>query len=375
MNSQHTQEVNGKIRNIHQFLDMTKAKTKFYDPDTNVTKIVQGCSPAMGEAFAAGTTDGPGVMDYKQGENSDNVLWTKVVRYLIPPTEEDIACQNPKPILLATGKPVPYQWQPHIIPLQAFQIGNIILVGVPGEYTTMSGRRLKRNIKDIVQEKLGVDMEVIIAGLSNMYTSYIATPEEYQLQRYEGASTIFGPYTQPIQLARLRKLINLMISDNKTDPGPNPPPPPTNMFDFNTPVYFDWHPLGKSFGSVIQQPKNKYQTGTTVRSSFTAANPRNNLRHEGTYFTVEFKSNDTWTVVRTDANWNTKFHWRRTNTVFGYSEIDFFWNIESHTEPGIYRINHYGSYKPLFTGPVEYEGTTMEFEIVDSDNYLQRYAM
>ena len=35
----------------------------------------------------------------------------------------------------------------------------------------------------------------ILAGLSNVYTHYITTFEEYQVQRYEAASTIFGPHT------------------------------------------------------------------------------------------------------------------------------------------------------------------------------------
>ena len=35
----------------------------------------------------------------------------------------------------------------------------------------------------------------MIAGLTNTYSSYVTTYEEYQAQRYEGASTIFGPHT------------------------------------------------------------------------------------------------------------------------------------------------------------------------------------
>jgi len=35
----------------------------------------------------------------------------------------------------------------------------------------------------------------VIAGLTNTYSSYVTTYEEYQAQRYEGASTIFGPHT------------------------------------------------------------------------------------------------------------------------------------------------------------------------------------
>ena len=38
-------------------------------------------------------------------------------------------------------------------------------------------------------------MRVVIAGLANTYSSYITTFEEYAVQRYEGASTIFGPHT------------------------------------------------------------------------------------------------------------------------------------------------------------------------------------
>ena len=35
----------------------------------------------------------------------------------------------------------------------------------------------------------------VIAGHANVYSHYIATYEEYAIQRYEGASTIFGPHT------------------------------------------------------------------------------------------------------------------------------------------------------------------------------------
>lgn len=41
----------------------------------------------------------------------------------------------------------------------------------------------------------GKDVHVVIAGLTNTYSSYITTFEEYGVQRYEGASTIFGPHT------------------------------------------------------------------------------------------------------------------------------------------------------------------------------------
>ena len=41
----------------------------------------------------------------------------------------------------------------------------------------------------------GTDVTVVLAGLTNTYASYVTTFEEYAMQRYEGASTIFGPHT------------------------------------------------------------------------------------------------------------------------------------------------------------------------------------
>lgn len=40
---------------------------------------------------------------------------------------------------------------------------------------------------------LGADAYVVVAGPANVYAHYVATREEYGVQRYEGASTIFGP--------------------------------------------------------------------------------------------------------------------------------------------------------------------------------------
>ena len=41
----------------------------------------------------------------------------------------------------------PYAWQPSIIDVQMLKLGQLIIVAVPGEFTTMAGRRLKGAIK------------------------------------------------------------------------------------------------------------------------------------------------------------------------------------------------------------------------------------
>jgi neutral ceramidase len=52
----------------------------------------------------------------------------------------------------------------------------------------------------------GPNIKLVVAGLTNTYASYIATYEEYAVQRYEGASTVFGPHTLDAYIQVLAQL-------------------------------------------------------------------------------------------------------------------------------------------------------------------------
>lgn len=227
---------------------------------------------------------------------------------MAPPTPEDVQCQSPKPILLATGRvKYPYSWQPKIVPTQLFQVGDVVFAALPGEFTTMSGRRMRNTIRDsALQHDRKSDIQVILAGLSNIYTSYVTTPEEYEMQRYEAASTIFGPHTLTIYLSQYEKLMQSLIQNSTLDPGPTPISLDNKVISLQPPVVFDSAPLGKRFGTVTKQPEAEYNAGDQVDVQFISGNPRNNLQHEKTYFTVEKRMSDgNWTVIATDANWET----------------------------------------------------------------------
>lgn len=58
----------------------------------------------MGYAFAAGTTDGPGDFDFTQSTLTDNPFWNAIRDLVFPPSDEQIACHAPKPILINTGE-------------------------------------------------------------------------------------------------------------------------------------------------------------------------------------------------------------------------------------------------------------------------------
>ncbi|CAA6828048.1 MAG: Unknown protein [uncultured Aureispira sp.] len=89
------------------------------------------------------------------------------------------------------GKKTP--WIPQVLPLQIFIIGNMAIVGVPSEITTIAGARLRNTIAEVLEER-GVS-EVLLSPYANSYAGYITTYEEYRLQLYEGGHTLFGKWT------------------------------------------------------------------------------------------------------------------------------------------------------------------------------------
>lgn len=53
----------------------------------------------------------------------------------------------------------------------------------------MAGRRLRDAVREVLTSngngEFGSDVHIVIAGLSNTYSQYVTTFEEYQIQRYE----------------------------------------------------------------------------------------------------------------------------------------------------------------------------------------------
>ncbi|HEY8524516.1 MAG TPA: neutral/alkaline non-lysosomal ceramidase N-terminal domain-containing protein [Acidimicrobiales bacterium] len=81
---------------------------------------------------------------------------------------------------------------PRVLPLQVLRIGRVALVGLPFELTVETGRR----IGEAVRAETGLE-RAVVTSVANDYAGYCATPEEYALQHYEGAHTLYGPATQP----------------------------------------------------------------------------------------------------------------------------------------------------------------------------------
>ena len=59
----------------------------------------------------------------------------------------------------------------------------------------MAGRKIREALRQEIRKHVDFDPFIVIAGLSNIYTHYITTVEEYNAQRYEAGSVIYGENT------------------------------------------------------------------------------------------------------------------------------------------------------------------------------------
>uniref|UniRef100_A0A7S3GC45 Neutral ceramidase n=1 Tax=Palpitomonas bilix TaxID=652834 RepID=A0A7S3GC45_9EUKA len=355
-------KVDGNIKLGHFYVDM---QTVTVSPDfTSTKKEGKTCEGAMGDSFAAGTTDGPGEFDFVQGSNStkDNPFFNAIAHLLGEPTEEQKQCQYPKPILIDVGRAIDGPWVPNVLPIQIHKIGQIVFVAVPGEFTTMSGRRLRATVRKAFKDAGNTeDLVVLIAGLSNAYSGYITTYEEYQVQRYEGGSTVWGPHTLA---AYQQQYYNLAVAIEKGTPVPEGPQPkhPSHLLSFIPPVIADEVPIGKHFGDVKDDVKAQYSKGDTVSVTFHGANPRNDLLQESTYLEVQLQTpTGEWVLYADDGDWSTKFKWERHLVAQSYITVE--WATDSQVEAGRYRILHRGFYKHIFGGVKPYSGLSSEFTV------------
>ncbi|KAI9769228.1 MAG: hypothetical protein M1840_004357 [Geoglossum simile] len=358
----------GAVQSLYSFHNM--ADFNFTLPNGT---DVSTCPAALGYSFAAGTTDGHGAFDFKQNNSGDpnaNPIWAVVGGLLKDPSEEQKACHYPKPILLDVGEvSTPYEWTPNIVDIQLLRAGQLIFIISPGEATTMSGRRWKAAVAGAASSSgivpRGLKPLVVLGGPANTYAHYIATEEEYGVQRYEGASTLYGPNT-------LNAYINISVSyvpylatkANESPPtGPSPPNNVNVSLSFITGVGYDNAPYGKSFGEVITDADPSYAKGSIASVTFVGANPRNNLRLEGTFVAVEKQNEDgSWTAVRDDNDWSLVYTWKRTGSMLRTSEVTVTWEVDGPS--GTYRFQYYGDSKTPFTGSIQsFSGTSSSFSV------------
>lgn len=351
------------------------------------------CSQALGVSFAGGAEDGRGpTAEGQTCTNTSNADLGTIVDLIVdnfeagsngalPPgaivpvgcdnffyDARGYACHAEKPIIFPLNEPSPFlptqTLEPTTQKLQIVILGNLAIIALPWETTTMAGRRIRNSVLDTL-EGAGIDYAVI-SGLSNGFVHYLTTREEYATQQYEGASTIFGPWTQEAAQQELVRLATHLrngtpIASPFADPGFR-----SQRSSFvNSGAADDGDPPG-AFGDVVLQPQAEYQIGdepVIVEAHFVAGHPRRNLKTGSSYLFIERRNSaGAWELMQTDTDWFTRFEYR-PDQPDGSNIAVITWIVPPDALPGTYRIRHEG--ESAATGP--YEGMTNSFELRPCD--------
>jgi neutral ceramidase len=132
---------------------------------------------------------------------------------------------------------------PHAITYQAVQLGDTVLLPLPYEVTMESGRRIAEATRNsALAGSMGAGTKVVVVSVSNGYTGYCTTPEEYGEQRYEGGHTLYGPATGPFIAAQAAKLVGDLATKGEVR---------------DTPGQWSFSLTGKTFYRDYDAPKGR----------------------------------------------------------------------------------------------------------------------
>ncbi len=312
----------GGVSTAHVFVDM---RTAHRDDDSKV----RTCSPAYGFGAPAGAEDGRGPISegWRCSDTSGFTQWVARVGLWgamkfgfgmdLPegmldntgcrPAHEDpdgpYGCHGEKPILAPLDYSLTEAGQPltaPVVPFHIVTIGQFAIVGLPFEITTMAGRRIKQALLDVLEAR-GIDYAVV-ASHTNGYSHYLTTSEEYDLQLYEGASTIFGQHELDIVVQETTRLARgepspFAVQTYETAVTPFVHEPDASLY------------LAKEFtpGEVLEEPAPTQSVDQgAVRFAIRGPNPRRSPQGRDLYVSVEQQTSSGWVVVASDRSYETE---------------------------------------------------------------------
>lgn len=297
------------------------------------------CPSAYGYSFAGGSTeDGGAHFLFHEGMTQQQWWRDLLIRAVTgAPAWTDAVrdCQRPKPILFETGSQDP-PLQSQIHPVTVARIGQLVILAMPGEVTTMAGRRLRDSVMAAVGDWA---RHIVLAGYANDFAGYITTPEEYQLQQYEAAHNLHGQWSLPAYQQVASGLASALQNGTAVATETR---------------YDDWRgksagrPLpgtaaqstgGKPAGTPLAIARQQYKPGDTMVSEFWSVHPVAHYVTGNNFLQVERKSNGTPQEISTDGDWTTRIRWREKSG--GYiARLE--WDIPADIAAGEYRLRHFG---------------------------------
>jgi neutral ceramidase len=311
--------------------------------------IQNTCPSAYGYSFAGGSTeDGGGHFLFREGMTEQKIWLDWLIRFVTgaPKWSESVrACQSPKPILFETGTGNP-PLQSQIRSVTLARIGQLVIVALPAEVTTMAGRRLR----ETVMAELGDWARyIVLSGYANGYAGYVTTPEEYMLQQYEAGHVLHGRWSLPAY----QQIVTGLARDLESGAPPSSAQIP----------YDDWrgksvgqalpgggagNPSGdRRLGDAISLGRYRYKRGETAVAQFWSSNPTTYFtlhEKEGTrafenFLLIEHNTPEGWRTVADDGDWTTRVSWQDDDGAF-LARLS--WDIPEDSSKGEYRFRHLG---------------------------------
>ncbi|GAB76977.1 neutral/alkaline non-lysosomal ceramidase N-terminal domain-containing protein [Austwickia chelonae] len=300
------------------------------------------CEAILGASFGAGSTEdgsgGPSFLTEGPDGNRPFESQTNTAYALDPALAR---CQAPKKFLFRSGLIDGVQT---VLPVQIFRIGDIVLLGMPGEPTAAAGVRLRHALARAA--KVTPD-RVFLQAVTNAYGHYFTTPEEYTRQDYEGGATVFGRWTVPVFEGVVTHLASALRKGTPVTAGA-PPAPQVTVESTAGKVLHDTPITGNAFGEQLTGPgleghPSHLSPGSTVQVDFVGAHPNNSVRQRTSLMRVERRTSAGWERVADDNDPDTRFSWARVGV--SASKVTLRWDIPAGTPSGEYRFVYTGEVK------------------------------
>ena len=182
---------------------------------------------------------------------------------------------------------------PNIHPLAMWRVEDLGIAAFGSEITKQMGQRIRTSLE---QQAGGRFSRVAIAGLTNSYFSYTATPEEYDACAYEGSFTLFGR-RQGARLLDVAKQVNAaLLSGGEADAGVAPAAlgvgttadaPPRQTPDA---------------GKALAQPADTVRRLGRAQFRWQGGDPAVDAPRSATFVRVQRQVGKRWETVLTDAS-------------------------------------------------------------------------
>ena len=191
---------------------------------------------------------------------------------------------------------VPKDSFPHTVLFQLIRVNDTVILPLPFEVTTESGRRMAARVKSELEQAGDNRVKHMwVAGNANGYFGYTTTPEEYARQNYEGGHTLYGQYSTPYLTAQLG-----LLTHDFTRRGQVQELMPNWSYRLKTNTFYPDDRVGTCSREVLRQP-TPVRAGKAYEEDFIAFRWQDlgpgEIRFHEPLGRVEVKVNNQWVLM------------------------------------------------------------------------------